>query len=312
MRRLLIDLGSVAYKNDRAVDLTTPRGERCGAIFGSLRSIRFEASNYDPDVIVCACDRGSRVRRELYPEYKANRRKNITPKEQLRYEEYLVQVGILEHILDTLPVSRIAIGGVEADDIVGVLSMDDRHEDVIITGDKDLLQLVSRTTKVHYTHHQITYGVRNLRKKTGLGPRQQLYYKVLVGDPSDNIQGVMGIGKKTAPTLLAKYEYLFRLFADLRRSGAKKFGRMTLEEAEQRIARNLQLMIPGLVLSQREVRYITRNWAKSGTKKRWIPLLRERFFELGFSSFLEGNMSWFLEPFYELERRHEARSKEIR
>lgn len=185
----------------------TSKGKNTSAIFGFMKMFIKMLKDYKPDVVIFAYDVSRKTfRTEIYPEYKANR--DDTP------EELKPQIGDIIELTKMMGLPVYAQKGYEADDIIGTLSVQlkaDNHI-TILTGDKDLFQLVDDKVRVlamvkglsevRYLNRD---GVKELK---GVYPEQIPDYLALVGDSSDNIPGVRGIGPKGATTLLNLYEDL--------------------------------------------------------------------------------------------------------
>ena len=193
--------------------LTNKRGENTSALFGFFRTFFSLFNTYKPSFFAVAMDSLTPTfRHEQYPEYKATRDK--TP------EELHNQVPLIEEILEALGVPILRVNGYEADDIMATLAEQCREIKrpcFIISGDKDLLQLVQGDVKMLHTEKGEYFEVDReaVHEKWGIYPEQVLDYLALTGDSADNIPGVKGIGPKTAVSLLEKYETLDNIYAHL-------------------------------------------------------------------------------------------------
>lgn len=184
--------------------LTNQAGNNVSAIFGFFRNLHALIQDFKPEIFIAAFDsRTPTFRHEMYDQYKANRLK--TP------EDLHAQIPVIEEILGALGISIIRQDGFEADDIIASVARQCTEEDrkcVIISGDKDLMQLV--TDRVSILKPAKTGGweqvdARGVEKEWGIPPRRMLDLLSLTGDASDNIPGVKGVGDKTALKLLAEY-----------------------------------------------------------------------------------------------------------
>ncbi len=193
--------------------LTNKRGENTSALFGFFRTFFSLFNTYKPSFFAVAMDSLTPTfRHEQYPEYKATRDK--TP------EELHNQVPLIEEILEALGVPILRVNGYEADDIMATLAQQCREIKrpcFIISGDKDLLQLVQGDVKMLHTEKGEYFEVDReaVHEKWGIYPEQVLDYLALTGDSADNIPGVKGIGPKTAVSLLEKYETLDNIYTHL-------------------------------------------------------------------------------------------------
>ena len=184
--------------------LTNKAGENVSALYGFFRSLAMMLKTYRPQYFLAAFDsRTPTFRHEWYPEYKATRDK--TP------EDLHAQIPHIEKILTTLGIACLRKDGFEADDIIATLACRAAQEGrrcVIISGDKDLAQLVGdfvSVLKPDKSEALAHCGIEEVKEHWGVAPAQMLDYLSLIGDTSDNIPGVKGIGPKTAVKLLQDY-----------------------------------------------------------------------------------------------------------
>lgn len=221
----VLDGYSLIYRSYFALmntPLYNPQGENTGAAFGFFRTLFSFFQQYDPRYFAVAMDSLTPTfRHEKYAEYKATRDK--TP------EELHAQVPLIEEILNALGIKQIRHDGVEADDIMATFAAYCREEGrpcFIMSGDKDLMQLVEGPVKMLLSEKgsYVELGREEVYKKFGIYPEQVLDYLSLIGDQSDNIPGVKGIGPKTAVTLLTKYNDLDGIYENLEQlpAGQKK------------------------------------------------------------------------------------------
>ncbi|MFJ9149034.1 DNA polymerase I [Streptomyces sp. NPDC102270] len=213
-RLMLMDGHSLAYRAFFALpaeNFTTATGQPTNAIYGFASMLANTLRDEAPTHFAVAFDVSRKTwRSEEFTEYKANRSK--TP------DEFKGQVELIGELLDAMHVSRFAIDGFEADDVIATLATQAEAEGfdvLIVTGDRDSFQLVSERTTVLYP----TKGVSELTRftpekvfeKYGLTPAQYPDFAALRGDPSDNLPGIPGVGEKTA----AKWINQFGSFAEL-------------------------------------------------------------------------------------------------
>lgn len=185
----------------REVRLSTAEGFPTGALYVFARMLMRLAQDTQPDRLVVVFDSGRKsFRTELYPDYKAHR---PDPPEELA-----VQMPYFRQIVQGLRWPVLAIPGVEADDVIATLArqaLEKEWEVVIYSADKDLMQLVGPHITMIDALHQRTYSPEEVVKKFGVGPAGVADYLALVGDTSDNIPGIPGVGEKTASKLLQDY-----------------------------------------------------------------------------------------------------------
>ena len=199
-----------------------PDGHHIGALTGFLKSIGYAIRMADPTKVVIVFDGvgGSNARRNLYPEYKANRNTNrmtnydIFSSKDEEQESINNQMARLIQYLQCLPVTVISIDGLEADDIIGYLATkfekyDETQKVTIMSADKDFLQLVSSKTQVYSPTKKKIYNPEEVKTEFGISCNNFINYKILLGDQSDNIPGITGLGPKKIiklfPELTGKY-----------------------------------------------------------------------------------------------------------
>lgn len=218
---LLIDGNSILNRAYFAMPMMNDsEGRNVNAVYGFVNILLKALQDYAPNKLVVAFDlRGKNFRKEIYPEYKANR--SGMP------DDLAAQMPILHELLSAMKVTVAEKGGVEADDIIGTISSSFDGESYIVSGDRDMFQLVSDNVTVLFTKRGVTdvevVTPASLSANYGLTPKQVIEYKALRGDTSDNIPGVRGVGEKTAMQLLAKYGDLDTLYENVdKEKGALK------------------------------------------------------------------------------------------
>ncbi len=215
---VLIDGHALAYRMYFALPLesfSTKEGEPTNATFGFTRTLLdLILAEAPPDYLAISFDTGATFRDELYPAYKGTRDKMP--------DELDVQITRIKQVARALNIPLLECDGFEADDVLGTIArqMAGRVAVLIITGDRDLLQLVDDNTRVELPSRKPggspeVYDAAGVVAKLGVRPEQVVDYKALVGDVSDNIPGVKGIGEKTAVKLLEEYGTLANLYAHL-------------------------------------------------------------------------------------------------
>ena len=210
---VLIDGNSLINRAFYAMPLlSTKDGIYTNGVFGFLTMFIKTLSEIKPDYAAVAFDlKAPTFRHKMYDGYKATRKPMP--------EELRPQIPLLKEVLSLMNIRIVEKEGFEADDIIGTLAKSNNVQTVIITGDRDSFQLVDSTTEVHFTKRGITdvdvLTLDNFKEKTGLSPAQIIDLKALMGDASDNIPGVSGIGEKTAKTLLEKYGSLDGVYRNI-------------------------------------------------------------------------------------------------
>jgi DNA polymerase-1 len=203
MRRLvIIDVSNFIFRAFFAIrPLTSPDGVPVNAVYGVLTMLHRLVADMEPTHVLVARDtKEASFRKEEYQDYKANR---SDPPDDL-----VPQFALIEELLTRLRLPSIAMPRYEADDIIGCVVTqfrDDFDEIYIASGDKDLMQFVDAKVKVLDTMKQKIYGPADVEEKMGVPPHQIVDYLALIGDSSDNIPGVPGIGPKGAASLLKEF-----------------------------------------------------------------------------------------------------------
>ena len=199
---LLVDGSNFLHRAYQALPpLSNAAGEPTGALFGVLNMLHKLIQGYQPQEMAVVFDApGPTFRHQRYPEYKANR--PPTP------EDLLAQIDPLYQLIEALGLPMIFQSGVEADDVIGTLARqaaDGGRHVVIATGDKDMAQLVDEHITLVDTMKDRTLDVAGVQDRYGVTPARIADYLALVGDKSDNIPGVAGVGDKTAARWLNQY-----------------------------------------------------------------------------------------------------------
>jgi DNA polymerase I len=251
---LLLDGHSLAYRAFYALppDLRTSAGQPTNAVYGFTGMLIKALGDYNTRYLATAFDKGAPMERlQIRPQYKAQR--TSAP------DEFRQQVGLIHEVLEVLGVPIFEIPGVEADDIIAALatSLSDQGADVaILTADRDFFQIVghhiSVVMNIRGMSETIVYDEAAIMARYGFGPAQYLDYAALRGDPSDNIEGVPGIGEKTAAKLIQTYATLENVLENLDqltpkiRAGLAEHGKRLLENREFFRFRTADLLIdPG-------------------------------------------------------------------
>ncbi|MHB9151235.1 MAG: DNA polymerase I [Spirochaetales bacterium] len=213
----LLDVYAIVYRSYFAFlsrPMRNPSGQNVSAVYGFFKFLFSLFEKRQPDAFAAVFDsKGKTFRHEMYEAYKGTRQK--TP------EDLIAQVPMVEEILAALKVPMLRAEGFEADDVIATLARWSRREDrecFIVSGDKDLLQLVGGSVKA--LRPQEGFGFHELDSaevevEWGVGPDRILDYLSLTGDASDNVPGVKGIGDKTALKLLAQFRTLDDIYASL-------------------------------------------------------------------------------------------------
>lgn len=211
---IIIDGNSLVHRAFHAIPpLSTSRGLLTNAVYGFTNMLLKIIADESPAMIVVAFDKGKMTFRHTdFEEYKANRA--ATP------DDLKPQFPILKDLLKAMRIKTFETEGYEADDLIGSITEKAEQsglKSIIVTGDRDALQLVSPLTRVRLTKKGISeldeYDEGKVWDRYGITPAQYIDFKGLTGDPSDNIPGIPGIGEKTATRLLKEYGTLEEILA---------------------------------------------------------------------------------------------------
>jgi len=217
----LIDGHALAYRTYFALSSTggqrwhTSSGEPTAGVYGFATVLMRLLENEKPDYIAVAFDTGKTFRDEIFPDYKATRAKMP--------DDLRPQIERIRQLVDAFNIPRLEMEGFEADDVLGTVARREAADGLgvkIITGDRDLLQLVGDGVIVNLPEGKLSDARdyitdKDVIEKFGVPARLVVDYKALVGDKSDNIPGVAGVGEKTAQELFKVYESLDDIYAHL-------------------------------------------------------------------------------------------------
>lgn len=208
---VLIDGNSLINRAFYAMPiLTTKDGTPTNAVYGFMNMFFKMMADISPKYVAVAFDlKAPTFRHKIYADYKGTRKPMP--------DELRPQIPLLKELLKLMGVCVLEKEGSEADDIIGTIAKSTDIKTIIFTGDKDSFQLVDQNTEVHFTKRGISdtdiYNFNNFTQKTGINPVQIIDLKALMGDSSDNIPGVSGVGEKTALTLVQTYKSIDNLYA---------------------------------------------------------------------------------------------------
>lgn len=229
---VIIDGSSLVHRAFYALPLlATADGHYTNAVYGFTNMLVRLLGDIRPEAVAVAFDKGRETfRNEVYREYKAHRK--ATP------AELSEQFPLVRQVLEAMGIKVLEEAGFEADDILGTLSCQAAqkgYEVIIVTGDRDALQLIGPSTSVLLTRKGITetqaFDREALYARYGVTPEQVTDLKGLMGDASDNIPGVPGVGEKTATKLIAEFGTVENLLANIDKVAGKKLQEKLRENA---------------------------------------------------------------------------------
>ena len=234
---ILIDGNSLLNRAFYATPLfTTKDGTPTNAVFGFLKLMLKIVADKNPTHFAVAFDlHAPTFRHQLYSDYKAGRKPMPN--------ELAVQMPILKEVLSLMQICVVEKAGFEADDLIGTLAKKFDVMTYIYTGDRDAYQLVDETTDVCFTRKGVSdileLSAKNFQDEIGLTPAQIIELKSLMGDKSDNIPGVPGIGEKTAKTLLEKYDNLDGIYAHIEEISGATYQKLSQNREQAYFSKTL-------------------------------------------------------------------------
>jgi DNA polymerase I len=250
-RLMLLDGNGLIYRGYFALPpLTTSKGELVNAVFGFCSIVLRGIQDIQPDYVAVAFDLpGPTFRHEQYAEYKATR--------QRMPDDLRDQFPKVREVVAALRIPVYELAGYEADDVIGTITLDTERrglETTIVTGDLDMLQLVTDRTRLMTTRsgveNTIMYDPARIDDRFGLVAGQMIDYKALKGDPTDNIPGVPGVGEKTAAKLIREFDTLDSLYERIDEVKPEKLRDKLIEHRESVfMGRDLSTIVRDLPVS---------------------------------------------------------------
>jgi DNA polymerase-1 len=234
-RLFIIDGYATLYRAHYALirnPLTTTAGMPTSAIFGFANQVFQLLEEENPDYIVAAFDpKGKNFRHELYTDYKANR--SAMP------DEIQIQLPYLWELLDGMNIPVLRIEGVEADDVIGTIAKMCEKDDLqcnIVSGDKDFMQLINDKTLLYAPQarrrEKEIFNAQKVSEKWGVGPEHIIDLLGLMGDSSDNVPGVEGVGPVTAKKLIQKFGSMENIYENIDQIENEKLKEKLLNSKE--------------------------------------------------------------------------------
>lgn len=240
--------------------LHTPEGKPVQAIYGFCRTLNMIINEFDPEYIAIIWDSkgGSQEKKEIFSEYKATR--------QAPPADIHVQKEDMLEFLETIDMASISKIGYEADDLIGSITLNTKDQQVVIVcADKDMYQLLSDNVIIIDPFKNKIVDEQLYTEEQGFPPAKIPFYYSLLGDVSDNIPGVAGVGKKTAETLAKQFASLEDLYNNLNKVEKHRTKKL-LEEQKENAFLSYKLFFlnyRSFKLSKKESQYDKRDWAKA-------------------------------------------------
>lgn len=277
----LIDGSAMLYRSYYGIHpLKNSQGIPCQAIFGFARSMKKLIDTLHPQHLLLIWDsKGKTFRNDIYEKYKATRQ--APPSDLFEQKEYIVKFA------DLIGLKQIAKSGFEADDLIYALAHDVKNKQVVILGpDKDLQQLISDNVIVFDITKDEIIDTNTFKEKRGFEPKKLGFYHALVGDSSDNIPGVKGIGKQGATKLVKQFDSLDDMYKNL--NTIKKIPLKNKLESDRNNAFlsfklfSLKYTNPGVSIN--DMHFDEHNWINA------LPLFEELEFK-GLASGIRGKIT---------------------
>lgn len=305
--RLLVDLNNLGWRCYHAnADLATiPRpgkpSQGTGVIYGSIKSLLGYARTYKPSQIICFADVGKSWRADILESYKGNRAPK-NDEERERRAEFNRQFVILKDILRLAAIPVVEWDGLEADDLIAVaaMKMPVKERTLIISSDKDLLQLCVHPNTCYFSPSKekyvtgdnfLDYTRELLKKDVPLGvPKEKwILFRALVGDSSDDLSGIKGIGPKTAAKLLESYATSQEIVDAVAKGTikSKALATITQEELDIQYGMHDLTYVPNSELADTLVTHIE---AACKPKEKDLAALRGEFMKWDMNSLSFGNI----------------------
>lgn len=279
---MILDGNAIIHRAFHAIPpLILEDGTQTNAVYGFTSTLLSVLEKFQPDYIIATFDEsGKNFRHEMFSDYKANRKE--TP------EELGPQFALTQEVVNAMNINIKKMKGVEADDVIGTLSVNATNlgvDTIIVTGDKDTLQLVDDNVSVFTMSRGIQdmllYDRKLVIEKMGITPEQVIDYKGIRGDSSDNIPGVKGIGDKGAVSLLSKFDTLDGIYENINDDFIKKGVKSKLINYKEIAFLSREL---GIIKTDLDIEL---DLEKSKTSEISMKGAREAFKKYGFKSLLK-------------------------
>ena len=290
MKLMILDGNSIVNRAFYGIRmLNAPDGTPTNAVFGFLSIFRRLYEMEQPQAVAVTFDRKEPTfRHQKYDGYKAQRKPMP--------EELAAQMPVLKSVLDDMGILRMELAGWEADDLLGTVARKCEAENwqcSIVTGDKDSFQLITEQSHVIHVKSRmgktetIDYSPEVFQEEYGFDPIRMVDLKALMGDASDNIPGVPGIGEKTAMELLHRFGSLEQIYSDVDALDVKPGVKKKLAEGKDSAELSFDL---ATIRCDAPIEFRPQDAAWNHDFK---PGLYDRFLRLGFTKFIE---QWGLKP----------------
>jgi len=262
---LFVDAKNTLYRHNFTSNLHDPKGNKVSGVFGMFRDVTNLIKIHKPTNVIIAWDKGkSKGRVAIYPEYKGHRKQD--DKELL--ENLAYQTKMAKMIFKCLPVKQLVLQDVEADDIIGFLCKKLKGDKLIFSNDSDFYQLIDDKVSQFVPKQKKMFNSKNINDMLGYNVKDYVLHKAMVGDSSDNIVGLKGIGEKTATKIIK--------------------GEVKKEIDRDILVRNIKLIKICHILTTQDKKNIIKLYKKQREKESDTVLLKSIFRHLGFASLISS------------------------
>lgn len=262
-RLVLIDGHAILYRAYHALptSLTTSSGQIVNAVYGFTSMLLRVIAELKPTHLIVVFDTPEPTfRNKLYKDYQIQR-----PKAD---DEFIAQIGVVKKVVAEMGIPMSEKAGFEADDVIGTIAFQakDPMEVIIVTSDRDMLQLVNDKVKLYMPVKGLSlsklYGEKEVEERMGVKSSQIVDYKGLVGDPSDNYPGIPGIGPKSAEKLLGAWGTLENIYAHLSEIDGKLSEKLIEHKKSALLSKQLATIVTNVPVIFHEEKCILKNFDK--------------------------------------------------
>ena len=255
MRILIVDGMNLFIRNFVVVPTMDLNGNSVGGLTGFIKSLKNMINESKAERVIVAWDGegGSRRRRGIFAEYKAGRKVRLNREDDIEsqddsFKNMSSQLSKLKKLIELLGVIQVTADEVEADDVIALICrfIYPDEEKVVLTSDRDMFQLIDAKTVVYSPSRKEYYSRKDIIEKIGVLPENYIFVKALMGDKSDNVKGIGGVGEKTAvklfPFLAERETNLDEIFSHSELNKDKSSKYKSIVEQREHILENVKLM----------------------------------------------------------------------
>lgn len=304
MKILLIDGNNLGWRSFSQAPLTY-KGQRVEMIFIGLNMLRKYIADFEPDDCCIIWDGGHDSRRKnLFPQYKKKKKRELTKVEERERDVFFQQLNEFQEVLNSFEIPQIRCKGREADDVIYNVIIHDKldSEFILVSTDKDFYQLLDypRNVRIYSPGKKKEITIKDIEKEFGIPMSYYVDYKAMVGDPSDNLPGISGLGPVAAKWLVNNIFSRETKHHNIERSNRRKVDLLYDNMETFHLMRQL---IRLMLIDSKEInagKFGSRTFALAGYQERAIWALQK----YGFKRFLD-KFEQFFSPFEQLWRKNE-------